>query len=134
MAGGPTPDWRAPCRAQLLSWESDVEDGARKLGATLEDGRGPLGGPCGLRAKEKTDLERMEAATMGPQRRIPTSDCGAWEAASAGSSEGRSVSNGGLEKSPGKGHGCCGTLVWVTRKGVRVLTVTTAVLLRCLRV
>lgn len=70
MAGGPTPDWRAPCRAQLLSWESDVEDGARKLGAALEDGRGPLGGPCGLRAKEKTDLERMEAATMGPQRRI----------------------------------------------------------------
>ena len=54
-----------------MSWESDVEDGARKLGAALEDGRGPLGGPCGLRAKEKTDLERMEAATMGPQRQIP---------------------------------------------------------------
>ena len=46
-----------------MSRESDVEDGARKLGAALEDGRGPLGGPCGLRAKEKTDLERMEAAT-----------------------------------------------------------------------
>lgn len=85
MAGGPSLDWRAPCRAQLLSRESDVEDGARKLGAALEDGRGPLGGPCGLRAKEKTDLERMEAATMGATKTDPSLDCGAREAAGAGS-------------------------------------------------
>ena len=49
MAGGPSLDWRAPCRAQLLSRESDVEDGARKLGAALEDaasweGLGVVGG------------------------------------------------------------------------------------------
>lgn len=80
MAGGPSPD-----RAQLLSRESDAEDGARKLRAALGDGRGPLGGPCGLRAKEKTALKRMEAATTGATKIDPTLDCGAREAAGAGS-------------------------------------------------
>ena len=85
MAGSPAPDWRAPCGAQRLSWESDVEDGARKLGTALEDGSCLLGGPCGLRAKEKTDLETMEVATVGATKTDPVSDCGAQEAAGAGS-------------------------------------------------
>lgn len=68
-----------------MSWESDAEDGARKLGAALEDGSCLLGGPCGLRAKEKTDLERMEVATVRATKTDPFSDCGAQEAAGVGS-------------------------------------------------
>lgn len=134
VAGSPAPDWRAPCRAQRLSWESDVGDGARKLGAALEDGSCPLGGPCGLRAKEKTDLERMEVATMGSQRLIPFRTAGPrkQQVQVALDWQGRSVYNGDLEKSPGRGHGCCRTLGWVTQKGVSVLAVTTAALTKVL--
>ena len=46
--------------------------------------------------------------------------------------QGRSVYNGDLEKSPGRGHGCCGMLGLVTQKGVSVLTVTTTVLTKVL--
>lgn len=76
MAGGPTPDLRSPCRAQLLSRESDIEVGGRKLGAALEARSCPPGSSCGLRAKDKKDLERMRIAKMGPTKTDPISDCG----------------------------------------------------------
>lgn len=86
MAGGPTPDLRSPCRAQLLSRESDVEVGGRKLGAALEARSCPPGSSCGLRAKDKKDLERMRIAKMGPTKTDSISDCGVQRGAGAGSS------------------------------------------------